>query len=924
MSEGGGHPPTPDFPGAGRFFRLIGALFLRPRYGDRPRELVEHGRNLRWDATYPRSGRSERQGLPMVCLMQPDESTSVIDAVDSLLGSARPKQASPPRARVQNLDECRWEGARSGAWSAADVEAVSHLLRDARNLLVTSSDNRDRRLRFPLFSLVCLLMDSNPDANEPNPGRWRIGLFQQQGVMRRIETAVQTIDKDVVAGRIEWRIPLWLMYVLTLGIYRLSLTGRIPLLSGRYRWFMRQPHLAPELSGTFVRFAGRLGAWRSEDPEYVARLLVNAFLEDLRRGYRLPWWSVSGTRRMTYPVLLLDDAAMSAGGDRLLWLVNEIRNQTGLFDPLLIVAAGPTVRPNPGRREGDRIESHPASQAAIAYAEWQRRLSESRRARRAVTWYLLLEITRPDTTAQTPAVSGLEGFKNFDLESIKERRAVRPPLWTYGPVRVAVVVVVVAALALIPIRYSRNHCWTLTSMLDRHGSECVGVSAGSYDLFQPSDETSAQVVHVIHAQNDEAERKHKLFPARPYITIAEVEATTSSDGTVDGLTAERESLEGVATAQRRQLDQSGDADPIVRVLLVNAGQGMQQAEVVAHRLGRLADADRSLVGVIGLDMSSTPTLRMVQALSAAGLPMVASTLSVESLTSGHPMYFQVAPTNTTEAQVVAKFAANRAQHDDSLPKTVRIYYSDDPADTYSADLRDSAQTAFGAKGFQVQTLPFIPGRANASGRDTCGYNGFVFFAGRGVPDYGDFLGGAAQCSSKAVFIGDDDVSRYVADAPKRQGNRALDFYYASFAFAPPIKERYGAELDFYQELEQLFPFENDPAQGRSLDGHAALAYDAAQVMITAASYLHTGTEDLPITAGTVWREITDIHSSGNAHREIDGVSGIIDYGGDITRQVPVDKPVDIMQVVHGDVNPDIVGFCGNNGAHHTESGWCHD
>jgi hypothetical protein len=156
------------------------------------------------------------------------------------------------------------------------------------------------------------------------------------------------------------------MYALTLGIFRIVLTGRIPVLSGRYRWFMRQPHLAPDLSRTFVRFAGRLADWEAENPEYVARLLVNAFLEDLRRDYRMQWWNVARSRRMTYPVLLLDDDALAGGGDILLWLVNEIRNQTGLFDPLLIVGAG-------RRNHLDRrcTTPRPATEAAKKYVNWQ-------------------------------------------------------------------------------------------------------------------------------------------------------------------------------------------------------------------------------------------------------------------------------------------------------------------------------------------------------------------------------------------------------------------------------------------------------------------------------------------------------------------------------------------------------------------------
>ncbi|WP_216903249.1 hypothetical protein [Nocardia alni] len=832
---------------------------------------------------------------------RPDYRTPIDETVGLL------REAGIPHARVRRTGTEESTRRANDEFEKDDVTVIRSVLREARDELIRSNGHFKRQLRFPLFSLAYLLMDSPSGDDGSRP------LLRQSDVMRNIDKAVRTLDREVASVWIKWKLPLWAMYIVTLGFFRVVLTGRVPVLSGKYRWFMRQPHLAPDLSGTFVRFARRLTDWKEENPEYVARLLVNAFLEDLRRNYRFPW---RNARRMTYPVLLLDDDAMARGGGKLLWLVNEIRNQTGLFDPLLIVAAG-----RPEHVEPVPHDSWPTTEnsAAQAYRVWQDALSMYRRKREPITWYLPLSIP-----------VGREGVTTFRPETIAERKAVRPPLVFDLTLRVILVVLIVAAGAGVSIRYDYDHCWNWTpahwswsprATVSRTGSECIGVSDGSLDLFQPSDSTIGQVENTIVAQNERAANMHGEFPRRPYITVVDLQATTSSDGTSDGLTAEREGMEGVATAQERQLNESGDADPIVRVLVADGGAGMRRASTVAKQLGGLANRDKSLVGVVGLDMSSQPTLDMVGVLSSVGLPMVASTLSQQNLATGHPMYFQVAPTDDAEARVVAAFADHQANSSPRIPRTVRIYYSDDASDTYSADLRDAARTAFSAKGFSVTPEAFTPGKANSAGQDTCGFDGFVYFAGRGVPDYGDFLSGASQCSSTAVFIGDDDVSRYVADAAKRRANQALNFYYVSFASAPPIRDRHGAELDFYQTLDHLFPFETHPDRGRSLDGHAALAYDAAQVVITAASYLRAGSVEHPITPGTVWREITDIHGSPTQHHQIDGVSGTIDYGGDITRQVPLNKPLAILQVVHGDVDPDILGFCGT-AAGHTPSQWC--
>jgi hypothetical protein len=474
------------------------------------------------------------------------------------------------------------------------------------------------------------------------------------------------------------------------------------------------------------------------------------------------------------------------------------------------------------------------------------------------------------------------------------------------------------------------------------GTECIGVSDGSTDLFQPSDGPIRNVEHVIDDQNQQAATKHAQDPQRPYITLVEIEAITSSDGTANGLTAEREALEGVAVAQRRQLTKSGQADPIVRVLFGNAGKNMQQGTLLAQQVGAIAAHDPSVVGVIGLERSSQQTVDTINGLAAAGLPMVAAPLSADSLATSNPMYFQVAPQDSREAAVIAAFADQQRTQHPTITRSVRVYYSDDATDIYSTNLRDDTMRAFQAAGYQASAVAFTPngvtggplahatehdtliGNPHAAGQDTCAQTGFVVFAGRGVQDYGDFLDGANQCVSKAVFLADDDVARYVSNSTLREQYRGLPYYYVSFA-PPPIGTPSGPEQDFYTDLENLFGFERDQQLNRALDPHAALSYDATEVLITATEYLREDDANLPIAPGTVWREITDIHtphtSQPGTNRFLEGVTGAIDYGGDITRHVPLAKTIAILQVSNGEVQPFLAGFCGN-AIGHPQSTWC--
>jgi ABC-type branched-subunit amino acid transport system substrate-binding protein len=667
-------------------------------------------------------------------------------------------------------------------------------------------------------------------------------------------------------------------------------------------------------------------------------LLVNAFLEDLRREYRLRPWQIWRKRRMTYLVLLLDDITADNGGFEILRLLNEVRNQVGLFDPLLVISAGAAVPPpDAGQNEPGRPR-HQAINAGLAYRTWQNELRNARRARGVTAWYLPIAI--PDSGSDGELEQAEAEFGSFDGYATSRRQA-SPHWWSSRVVRIgAVALLLVLAIggptaAVVQLRDS--HCGTGDSMLTSIGDECIGMSDGSYDLFQPSNDSIHQVVQKIYLQNQQAEQLHLDVPARPYLTLVGMHALTSSNGTAEGLTAEREEMEGMAIAQLRQLRARGLSDPIVRILIANAGQEMHAGVQVAAQLRDLADRDRSIVAVVGLDMSSTATEKTISALSNAGLPTVASTLSADGLADLNPMYFQVAPQNRREAEIAAAFVDRLS----GQPRAVRVYYSDDSSDSYSTNLRDDAFTSFHTRKFAIQTRAFTPnlpatgppshekygdpliGNAAAAGRDTCSYRGYVFFVGRGVPDFGDFMSGAAQCGSQAVFVGGDDVTRFVADQVARQQNRALPYYYLSFATAP-VAQPAGPARDFYSSLAQEFTFEQG-AQGRSLDGHAALSYDAAEVVITAAAYLRETAATIPVTPGSIWREITAIHTSQvgpkQTNKQLEGVTGTIDFGGDLGRNVPQSKPVAVLRVENGEVDPTIRGFCGH-AADRSPAPWC--
>ncbi len=85
----------------------------------------------------------------------------------------------------------------------------------------------------------------------------------------------------------------------------------------------------------------------------------------------------------------------------------------------------------------------------------------------------------------------------------------------------------------------------------------------------------------------------------------------------DIVPTEVERLQGIAARQRRQLD-GNRADPLVRVLFVNAGREMRHGTTAVAKLAQLMEVDPTIVSAVGLAVSSQQTADTIKALGAAG------------------------------------------------------------------------------------------------------------------------------------------------------------------------------------------------------------------------------------------------------------------------------------------------------------------
>lgn len=862
------------------------------------RELLELLREL-----YPLDGRGRRTNRPLICLVRAPTNELLLPAVYARIRGGLAVDIERDRDVIDPPVPDHLPPP-----TQADVERTKDVLTELAGLLGRAPDRRQRIRRFRRFGLTCWLMGQDISAgaiDQVDRERELRSLLRKRD---RYELPTIPNDLGVPAAVRALAIPIASLF------YRARVSGRVPLLSGYYRWFIRRDSLAPEQTGSMPAVGTRLlkSEWENQ-PETTMLFLVNCFMEDIRAAYRNPSKHYFGVRRTTRCLLMISNISRRNGGYQLLRAVNEVRNRTGLTDPLLVVTESLRVPPFA------EVPSEPpgvssAADADTARLAWLNRIAEDQRGQKAAAWYLPLAV--PDRPADPRALHRCRDALGATLPIVARREPVLRRLARLGSV---------AALLLVGascyVWWSRAHCgdgvsWPgLAPTVSSVGGQCVGVSASADELFGPTDDRAGQVTGEVARLNGEVDLRHSQQPDRPVVTLIYLGAFGAPGPNAGELAAEIEGLKGVSVAQRRQLDVTGSAEPMAKVLFANGGRRMTSGAAVAALIGSVAERDRSVIGVVGLNESYLDTAATIRALAGNGIPTVAATLSADSFADQLPMYFQVAPQNRWEAAVAAAYAAHYSPP--GAARAVRIYVSDDSADIYSANLNDDLRQAFGAAGFGVEQVSYTPdgarppaGRgpgfrrlpnATAAGSDACGYPGLTFWAGRPAPDFGEFLAAADNCPVSPRILADDDATRYVANDLTRQMYRAVPYDYLAFAATSPDQVRQSQDPDFYGTYQRMFPAL--PGSSRSLDGHAALAYDAVNTYLTSVRMLRGSA--VPISPATVWREIGAISGP-----ELRGASGYIDFGGRTGRNVPVEKPVLILQVRGGEVLPDTASHCG--------------
>jgi len=715
-----------------------------------------------------------------------------------------------------------------GAHQAPDpvpVPFTHHDIREVREVLLKVAACLERgpggMYHLPRFRVVTWLMSVTL---RPGSARER---YRQLRRELRIRTLVPANDDNgQPVGNVlpeKWRNAIVL---LTPPFLRVVHNGRVPGMWARYGWFLQQPNLTPVLYGNFVALAERLTAdqWTQEDPDQIIRLMVNAFLADLRSAFRGPGWV--NRYRTTYPLVLLDRISRANGGYALLRVINEIRNDPAIDDPLMLITSSRLVPPRANQADAGAIPT--AAEIQAAFDGWEHAYRE--RQRRREDDATLLRGGIPEPAEVPPPVPG----------HITRRSR---PFWRTRRAAIVVVVGVLVAAGTTYGTFGVQHnlavcgdgfTWLgldpLESDVTRWNGQCVGVTDGSNPQVLPRSPLFETVRTKILELNNAATMAQQLEPDRPLITLVFLGSLTATADGDEQLSAEREQLAGMAVVQSVQLAKSNQAkEPLVRVLIANGGTGMAYGQQIAAQLGRMSREDPGIVAVVGLNESRQSTADTIAALGREGLPVVAATLSADTLVGSSQMYFQTSPQNIREASVAADYVQHLIdEQGQPLERRVRLYYSDDETDTYSQNLAADMKATFEGNGFEVKLISFTASGnlsgggisdPSLAGRSSCGFGGVVAYAARPLPDFQAFISGIGDgCRGAPPFVlAGDDVSRYVADRGISEANRSIPFHYLSFAVSPEQASAVPPEAaDFYQALNTLFPYEVDTDRGRSL------------------------------------------------------------------------------------------------------------
>lgn len=366
----------------------------------------------------------------------------------------------------------------------------------------------------------------------------------------------------------------------------------------------------------------------------------------------------------------------------------------------------------------------------------------------------------------------------------------------------------------------------------------------------------------------------------PHIT-AVVGTMPSGDSSILGVG--RDDLQGAYVAQQ-EFNSSG-ANVKLRLLIASTGNSTSNVTTVAQQIVKLAQTDKTFVGVMGWPYSAL-AYTAVSIFTKAQIPMVSETASSDQLSGASPYFFHVAPANKAQASAGAQYAINTLQ-----AKNVAVFA--DNSNIYSQSLASDFANQYQTPGGSTFTVNYTVGNANS-------VQSAVQQALQKNPDLIYFAGYASDVSTLLTALGQDNAPANLSvlggDAlyelsgyqPSSRANFSrLHFTAFSYPDEWDIQGLTSQKPAFFNEYGNDFD-PNHQHQGSPYgftrpDSDVMLSYDATEALIKAsASALGNGTTTTPVAVNTALSKTA-----------FQGVSGWItfDQNGD-----PVNKAVVILKV----------------------------
>jgi serine/threonine protein kinase/ABC-type branched-subunit amino acid transport system substrate-binding protein len=397
----------------------------------------------------------------------------------------------------------------------------------------------------------------------------------------------------------------------------------------------------------------------------------------------------------------------------------------------------------------------------------------------------------------------------------------------------------------------------------------------------------SQALQLPNASNDAEvliyqEDQNVLSSGKPYITIVVGTILTGANAGVG-----QDDLQGAYAAQKEYND--GFKLPngvLVRLLVANAGTTASDANTVALQIVQAAQADKTIVGVMGWPFSGD-ALDAVGTLATAHIPMVSQSASSDALTGKSSYFFRVAPSNQGQAIAGAGYVEHTLH-----AKTAALFI--DPTNSYSASLGNDFKQKFTADGNTiVATENYTVGQTstfNTLLQKALSQNPSVIYFSGYASDIGTLL---TDLPTNGPPIMGGDALYELGGYPTSARANFNKLQFTSFAYPDEWRTAGIPEPAFFTEYAQDF----DPNQTHTTnpyhysrpDSDAMLSYDAMLALLNASGNALTGTKTT-LTPVELQQALTKITGASAA---IQGVSGQISFGPDGN---PVNKAFVIIQV----------------------------